>query len=1025
MAAWTIERLQQFAQSLDPRARLASPGPLRRQIKEDLDLVGPALLMPHRFGWVVEARAYGQSGMGPPLVAECAHALAIAQPPDRLLEQWREEEGERWIRGMVAHLASDLALAGRDLSEIRPRLGEPAWEEVASVLRDERRIPPHASDNLIAREFLSTWVELEASGVESGPGAWFPAVARETISGWLPPEPAPLEPPETGQAQGNEMPHGPLPTGLGRLLEGATDPEATRAGYALAALAADPGNPQARALITDIDTALGIDGEVLERVDLFGWVATLGQVPIRLTMPERGTLLAIRILKRCVRNLPGAGLPPASMKVLEMVVRDRLEAIDNRLAWRLRPALSRALEESGLGGGTFLETIDSSRVVDELLVRLVDHGSLAISDLRDAVARSRVKLPDLAGVADFLGGDPLLRADRALERALPGAYRRGEAYNRGLQRFSSLFFGTPWGRHLFLNLILPFAICFVGFKGMQELVHYGLLATFQKQEILLELNEALPTPSPWWLPVDIEHSGHGKSPDPDDVKPEATLEMLLGNPAWYAGGTIFAMALIRFRGFRRRIGRFLWVLGVVLHRLLIDLPMAAGRVIVWLIRLPVIRPVFHFALRPALFSWLILFIATRQEHHLGITTNRLTRVAVFAGMFLVFITPAWRRAEEFLLDALAWAWNHLGLALILAIVDWILAFFRKVTDAVSLWLGWLDRRLIRKPGGGGGALVGLALLSLALSPLVYLLRFGFTVLLEPQVNPVKHFPVVSVGHKIMLLLVPSVAQFVNARTGWAFDYCLLVVFTVIGLIPGFLGFMVWEIKENWRLYKANMPETLTPIQFGTHGETARSMLAPGFHSGTIPALFRRARHGTATTDGFDHARHGIERFFHGSFLALLEGTRGFPHPELKAIRLTKSSISAVVAVQGRVAEMAFRWRGHWLEADWNDGDLREGLNPECRAAWDDARNGLWLVAGAEVMAPPLVEATGAQAHGALPEGCWIRRGPGEIRYCWDTMADPLVPEGGSGPRLSRGAFLLASQPIMWADWNSRWQARSG
>lgn len=1024
MAAWTIERLQQFAQSLDPRARLASPGPIRRQIKEDLDLVGPALLMPHRFGWVVEARAYGQSGMGPPLVAESAHALAIAQPPDRLLEQWREEEGERWIRGMVAHLGSDLALSGRDLSEIRSRLGEPAWEEVASVLRDERRIPPHASDNLIAREFLSTWVELEASGVESGPGAWFPAVARATISGWLPPEPAPVKPQETGPAQGKEMPHGPLPTGLGRLLEGATDPEATKAGHALADLAADPGNSQARALITDIDTALGIDGEVLERVDLFGWVATLGQVPIRLTMPERGTLLAIRILKRCVRNLPGAGLPPASMKVLEKVVRDRLEAIDRRLAGMLRPALSRALGESGLGGGTFLETIDSSRIVDELLVRLVDHGSLAISDLRDAVARSRVKLPDLSGAGEFLAGDPLLRADRALSRALPGAYRRGEAYNRAMQRFSSLFFGTPWGRLLFLNLILPFAICFVSFKGMQELVHYGLLATFQKHEILLELDEFLPNPPPWWLPVDIEHSGHGPSSDQEDAKQETSLEMLLGNPAWYTGGTLLAMALIRFRAFRRRIGRILWFIGVGLHRLLIDLPAAAGRVIAWLIRLPVIRPLFHFALRPALFSWLGLFIATRQEHLLGITTDRLTRVAIFAGQFLIFISPAWRRTEEFLLDALAWAWNHLGLALILAIVDWILAFFRKVTDTVGLWLAWMDRRLIRKPGSGGAALVGLALLSLVLSPLVYLLRFGFTVLLEPQVNPVKHFPVVSVGHKIMLLLVPSVAQFVNARTGWAFDYCLVVVFTVIGLIPGFLGFMVWEIKENWRLYKANMPETLTSIQFGSHGETARGMLAPGFHSGTIPALFRRARHGTATTDGFDHAHHGIERFFQGSFLTLLEGTRGFPRPELKEIRLTKSSFSALVLVNGRTAELAIRWRGHWLEADWEDNSLRDGLNPECRAAWDDARTGLWLLSGAEVLAPPLVSATGALAHGAIPQGCWIRTVSGEVRYSWDNATDPLPPEGGHGPRLSRGAFLLANQPIAWADWTNRWQGRS-
>lgn len=1024
MAAWTTERLQQFAQSLDPRARLVSPGPLRRQIKESLDLVGPTLLVPHRFGWVVGAKPYGQTGMGSPLPPDSTHALAIARPMTRQMERWRKEDGERWVRGMVAHLAADLDLACKDLTGIRTLLGEPAWEEVAGVLREERRIPPHACDNSIALEFLSTWRELEASGTENGTAVWFPAVARETISEWLPPPQSAAESSSTASAQ-NPFAPASMPAGLARLVEATTDPIARSAAVELATLASDPRQSHAQALLADLDAALGIDGEILERVDFFGWLTTLGQIPIRLTMPERGTLLTIRILKRSIRNLPKTGLSPPAGKALEAAIRGRLEAIDSRLVEEVRPAIARALTESGLGGGTFLETIDSSKIVDELLVRLVDHGSLAISDLRDAVARSRVKLDDLSGPAEFLGGDALLRADRALSRALPGGYRRGEAYNRGLQRFSSLFFGTPWGRLLFLNLILPFAICFVSFKGLQELVHYGLLATFQKQEILRELDQALPDPSPWWLPVDIEESEHGKRPASGGAEEsEAHLEVLLGNPAWYAAGTLFAVALIRYPAFRRRFARGLWMLGVLLHRLLIDLPDAAVRLLSWLIRLPVIRPLFQFALRPALLAWLGLFIVTRQEHHLGIVTNRLTSVTLFAGLFLGFISPAWRRAEEFLMDALAWAWSHLGLALLLAIVDWILALFRQVTDAVSLWLGWMERRLIRKPGGSLAGLLGLAILSLFLSPLVYLLRFGFTVLLEPQVNPVKHFPVVSVGHKIMLLLVPSVAQFVSDRTGWAFDYCLLVVFTVIGLIPGFLGFMVWELKENWRLYRANMPAHLTPVPFGSHGETARGMLVPGFHSGTIPALFRRARHGTASTDDFEHTRHAFERFIHGSFLSLLEGTREFPHPQLEAIFLTKASISARISVQGRSALLAIRWRGHWLEADWNDKDIRDGLKPDLRAAWDNARDGLWHLAGAEVLAPPLIATTGALAHGAVSDGCWVKTAYGQLHYMWDNTEERLPPEEGRGPTLTKGDVLVACQPIPWADWCTRWQERS-
>ena len=1025
MAAWTTERLQQFAQSLDPGARLVSPGPLRRQIKESLDLVGPTLLVPHRFGWVVDAKAFEQAGMGVPLPLGCTHALAIARPMAREMQGWREEDGERWARGMVAHLAADRDIAGKDLTEIRTLLGEPAWEEVAGVLREERRVAPHASDHSIALEFLSTWRELEASGAENGPAVWFPAVSRDTIAKWLP-APEVLDQPASKPSAPVEFATTVMPPGLSRLLETTTDAITRDAAVELVALASNPKQSRARALLADVDAALGIEGEVLERVDFFGWLTTLGQVPIRLTMPERGTLLAIRILKRCVRNLGKTGLSPAAEKALEAAIRARLEDIDSRLACQLRQALAGALGESGLGGGNFLERIDSEKIVDELLIRLVDHGSLAISDLRDAVARSRVKLDDLSGLSEFVWGDALLRADRALSRALPGGYRRGEAYNRGLQRFSSLFFGTSWGRLLFLNLILPFAICFVSFKGLQELVHYGLLATFQKQEILSELDQALPDPPPWWLPVDIEDTDHSKRHVSEgDEEFHGHLEVLLGNPAWYATGTLFTVALIRYPAFRRWFARGLWLLGVLLHRLLIDLPGGIARFLSWLIRLPVIRPLFQFALRPALLAWLGLFIINRQERQLGVTFNQLTKISVFSGLFLAFISPAWRRAEEFLMDALAWAWNHLGLALLLAIVDWILALFRKVTDAVSLWLAWMERRLIRKPGGSRAGLLGLAILSIFLSPLVYLLRFGFTVLLEPQVNPVKHFPVVSVGHKIMLLLVPSVAQFVSDRTGWTFDYCLLLVFTVIGLIPGFLGFMVWELKENWRLYRANMPDRLTPVPFGSHGETARGMLVPGFHSGTVPALFRRARHGVAITDELEHARHAIERFIHGSFLSLLEGTKDFPHPELESISLTKASISAGVSVQGRSALLVIRWRGHWLEADWNDKDLRDILKPESRAAWDDARDGLWHLAGAEVLAPPLASATGALAHGAVSGGCWVKTDTGQLQYLWEDAADPLKPEEGRGPILAKGQFLVSARPIPWTQWSARWQERSG
>ena len=60
-------------------------------------------------------------------------------------------------------------------------------------------------------------------------------------------------------------------------------------------------------------------------------------------------------------------------------------------------------------------------------------------------------------------------------------------------------------------------------------------------------------------------------------------------------------------------------------------------------------------------------------------------------------------------------------------------------------------------------------------------------------------------------------------------------------LPGVVGFLVWELKENWRLYKANRPRTLQPAAVGHHGETVVRLLRYGFHSGTISKLYSRLR----------------------------------------------------------------------------------------------------------------------------------------------------------------------------------------
>src|SRR5262249_39052477 len=110
------------------------------------------------------------------------------------------------------------------------------------------------------------------------------------------------------------------------------------------------------------------------------------------------------------------------------------------------------------------------RVVEELLDRAVEQGFVNMSDLRDAIARNRLKLPDLRIPGELIVGDPLLKANRRLAEAADGVYRGGEIYRRIMQRLRARFFGTRLGRFLTLYLILPFGGAYMLLAGIQHTV---------------------------------------------------------------------------------------------------------------------------------------------------------------------------------------------------------------------------------------------------------------------------------------------------------------------------------------------------------------------------------------------------------------------------------------------------------------------------------------------------------------------------------------------------------------------------
>ena len=133
---------------------------------------------------------------------------------------------------------------------------------------------------------------------------------------------------------------------------------------------------------------------------------------------------------------------------------------------RKLPTLWKAV---GLKPRNLPEQVAQKKIVEELLDRVVERGFLSLGDLRDALSRNALKLPDIDGPRTLIFGDPLLQADRRLAELLDGVYRPAEFYLRWMQQLSSLAFGTRMGRFLTLNLAVPFGGSYLINNGLDHL----------------------------------------------------------------------------------------------------------------------------------------------------------------------------------------------------------------------------------------------------------------------------------------------------------------------------------------------------------------------------------------------------------------------------------------------------------------------------------------------------------------------------------------------------------------------------
>jgi hypothetical protein len=1097
----TAEELQRAVWEADPAAFLVLPRILRRVIKQDRRLVGFGLRAPHRKSYVIGREPlleiaekaelgldeYAQLPEKVILLAQPApHEFADLPAADLLIRCWRLLFHAR------IHLAWDEGVAAGRLTPVAIRrriqaIGSAEFDEARSVLGQEELLLPPRSDEAIYAEFVATYAELRWF-VPSFLPRYFPgltnleavdALVEEDVDAeglflatrpagagdpqdtceldeWadsddgLSPPYADLAPPPEAVSEAKcrfFIRRAQRPAALGNVVRSAicyararrcAPPEmVARMNTAIqtdvyrlacrlrAALHLDRDGPEpwresllalvkqtprgiwtieAR-LLYDLQKACVDYERDVYTVDVVEWALSWGRRPIKRPLPNQRDVLMLKHLRSAERRLGGARISEEERRQLARLVSEGIGLIETRLRQRLRPAIAAALDEVELRPQNLPERVARKKLVEELLDRIVDRGFATMGDLRDAISRNNLKLPDLSWPFGLFHGDQLLRADRKLAIVLDGVYRRGEFYLRWMQRASSLGFGTRLGRLLTRFAVVPFGGAYVTLAFVQH---------------VWELVKGEELGAMWTWPL-------------------ATGTLVLG---------LFLLCLFNSAAFRKLLGGFFTTLYWVFRGLVIE-------PIRWALQSPLLQRIFHsrimklgfrFLIKPlfwtAVACWLLRVDRTNWRTSLG------AGVPLFLTINLLLNSRVGRTIEEVIAEAIVQGWRRFGLRLIVGLFWFFVDLFRRITATIERLMYTVDEWLRFRSGETRVTLAAKAALGLVWFFVAYVLRFAVNVLIEPQINPIKHFPVVTVAHKLLFAAYKPFADLLEVKMGMSAFGAWAVAGGTIWGIPGIFGFLVWELKENWRLYAANRRPTLYPVMIGSHGENMGRLLRPGFHSGTLPKRFAKLRRAErhARADGswravrkhvrtLAHAEKSVRRWVEREFLELFAESRCWQLPpvRLERVRLSTNSVRLALecpAFGGNPLQIALEAESGWLLAGVYDPGWIGRLQSHQRLVLMTAIIGLYKSAGVELVRqqieselPPPAPWYDVSAEGLV---VWPDR-EGDVEVLYDLSEEQwIAPQAVRGlsrrrmPTIDRQRLIFSAVSVAWWRWVEAW-----
>ncbi|MBU4271305.1 MAG: hypothetical protein KKA28_05525 [Planctomycetes bacterium] len=1115
----TLGELEVAVRSADPTAFLVLPRILRRVIKQHRQLAGFGLVVPHRKSYVIDGgpllEIVEKDELGLPDYAVLPEKVILLARPgpgeleetpagDVLLDCWR----------LLFHARVHVALEDKPAAKqftsamIRERIhriGTAEFDEVRAVLGQDDLLLPAGGEESVYVEFAATYLELRFFSAGFLPH-YFPSLksleavdavlwedidAEELFRATRPagaPDPRDsfaLDEWADMSAEGDLFPidaflldeipsqskyrvlmrKSQRPASLGNVVRAAiyhararrcAPPElAFRAESAVktdvnrmiqrlrAALEVEQSSPQhwqeslfalvgqtprgiwtveAR-LLYDLQKVCVDHEREVYTVDLVEWAKSFGRRPLKRSLPAQRDVLMLKHLRSAAGRLAVVRISDGLRRQLARLVHDAMERVEARLRRRLRPRIDAALDEVGLKGRNPPEQVARKKLVEELLDHISERGFLTMGDLRDAISRNNLKLPDLAEPLDFLRGDQLLRADRRLALALDGVYRHGEFYMRWMQRLSSLAFGTAAGRFLTRYAAVPFGGAYVALAGVHEV---------------------------WKMILGVEQS----AAEPG-FHPASPSVLLLG---------LLILFLVNSAGFRRAVGRFFTTAYRVFNALAIE-------PIRWIVQSRLLQQIVHsrpftisfrFVVKPLVWTVIVWRLVLLDEPSWRMSPG--AAVSIFLAFNLLLNSRLGRNAEEVAADWIVQGWHRFGLRAITGLFWFVVDTFRRLLAVIERLMYSVDEFLRFRSGESRTSLIVKAVLGFVWFFVSYVLRFAVTVLIEPQINPLKHFPVVTVSHKLLFGLIPHLrAVFIGL--GMEKALALTTATAIITGIPGLFGFLVWELKENWRLYAANRRRQLGPIPIGPHSETMSRLLKPGFHSGTLSKRYaklrraeRRARAGGSWRAAHRHARAirhaelSIRRWVQREFLELFAQSKSWPAARIiideirlgtNCVRLTLGSADDAEAP----LKLVFEAKSGRLLAGVTASGWIDRLPPDGRRVLAAALIGLYKSAGVEMVrqqiegefhvSVPLAEPVRVPLAEPVPPLCYDVTAEGlvvwpddlsDVEVFYDLREGPwIAPQSVRGlprrrmPTIERRRIIFDEVPVDWDRWVEAWE----